>query len=70
MKVYNRYNGNLIGEFDISPFVNLSGANLEGVNFCGADLHDANLSGANLSSVNLSGANLSVEINYDENECG
>ena len=46
MQVYSRYNGNLIGEFDISPNANLSCSNLSGANLFGANLSGANLFGA------------------------
>src|SRR3990167_4020423 len=52
-----------LGEI-LSPFADLSGANLSradlsGANLSRADLYGADLSGANLSGADLSGANLS-----------
>jgi uncharacterized protein YjbI with pentapeptide repeats len=43
---------------DLSPFVDLSGANLVRANLSGANLTGANLSSANLYAANLSRANL------------
>jgi uncharacterized protein YjbI with pentapeptide repeats len=45
-------------EYDISPFANLTGADLYGANLTGADLYGANLTGANLRGAVLTGADL------------
>jgi uncharacterized protein YjbI with pentapeptide repeats len=58
MLVKNRFNNEVIGEFDISPGANLYGANLSDADLYGANLRDANLSGADLYGANLSGADL------------
>ena len=57
--VYNQLTEDKIGEFDISPHANLSGANLNGANLYWANLYGANLIGANLIGADLSDANLS-----------
>ncbi len=61
MKIYNRFNGELIKELDLETlsYSNLRGANLRGANLSGADLSYSNLSGADLRGTNLSGTNLS-----------
>ena len=64
MKVLNRWTNSEIGEFNVSPYAdlrgaNLRGANLSGANLSGADLRDADLIGANLSDA--IGLNLSFE---------
>jgi len=61
IKIYNRFNDELINEFDVEKLrdANLRGANLRGAALRGANLRDANLRGANLSGAALRGANLS-----------
>ena len=60
MKIYNRYNGNLILDFDGADLhdADLHDADLHDADLRDADLSDANLSDANLSDANLNGANL------------
>ena len=52
MKIYNRYNKKLIGEFDISP-----NADLRWVDLQMANLKDINLQGVNLQKADLRGVN-------------
>ena len=68
-KVFNRFNNEIIVEFDakdlktgieiqIKSGANLSGAYLNGAYLSSANLRSANLSGADLSGANLRGADL------------
>ena len=58
MKIFNRWNGSLILEVDLSIRVDLHNANLSDANLRNADLSDANLRNANLRNADLSGAGL------------
>ena len=65
IKVYNRWNNELITIFDFGTFIgvdlktaNLRYANLEGANLRGANLEGANLEGADLRGADLRGADL------------
>ena len=48
----------IINGYDIGPYANLRGADLQWANLRGADLQGANLQGANLQWANLQGADL------------